>query len=126
MLLFTITVLQVYYVPSEEQQSIEKLKKQGQDALVTLDESGRLRPWVYDEDWPSLIDALRELLSNDIDFQILVDDDPDFSSPLNTGPLESGSPPPSDSSVATVTYAISGYQTDNDPRFIALNLWYII
>ncbi len=125
MIIFAFSVLQFYSIPTYEAQSVEELKERGRSALTALDDSGKLREWVSNDNYDDLKAALIEMLPRDVGFNLTV-----FSGSLGGTVVDDavfGGSPPSDKPVATVNYMFRMSDTDSigDLRYIRFQLWYI-
>ena len=125
MIIFAFSVLQFYSIPTYEAQSVEELKERGKSALTALDESGKLKEWVSNDNYDDLQTALIEMLPNDVGFNLTV-----FSDSLGgtvEGDAVFGGTPPLDKPIATVNYIFRINDTSDigDVRYIRFQLWYI-
>jgi len=122
-IMLAITFLNVFAVtplsPTYEPSNLERI---GNNVLHDLDEKRLLSRFVYNEDWVTLTMALMVSLPPDIYFDLtvyylnwtVVNDET-----MRYGDIEVFE---NSSYIASVTYIVSGYQTNYDPRILVLQL----
>ena len=109
-------------VPSSQTYETGELEKIGHNVLHDIDEQRLLTRYVYNSEWANFTAALMVSLPTDVYFNLTIYDvnGNAISHPL----IQYGSSQlfTTSKAVASVTYIVSGYQTNYNPRILVLKL----
>jgi len=108
--------------PSSQTYETGDLEKIGHNVLHDIDEQRLLTRYIYNSEWANITAALTVSVPNDVYFNLTIYDidGNSIGHPL----IQYGSSQvfTSSKAVASVTYIVSGYQTNYDPRILVLKL----
>lgn len=122
-ILFAITFINIFAVtPSSPAYETGDLEKIGYNVLHDLDEEKLLGRFVNNQEWANLTLALMVSLPTDVYFNLTVYDLNGVV--VNTEPISYGTSQTFASAgfVASVTYVVTGYQANYNPRILILQL----
>jgi len=108
--------------PSSQTYETGELEKIGHNVLHDIDEQRLLTRYVYNSEWANITAALIVSVPNDVYFNLTIYDvnGNSIGHPL----IQYGSSQvfADSKAVASVTYIVSGYQTNYNPRILVLKL----
>jgi hypothetical protein len=108
--------------PSSQTYETGDLEKIGHNVLHDIDEQRLLTRYIYNSEWANITAALTVSVPNDVYFNLTIYDidGNSIGHPL----IQYGSSQvfTNSKAVASVTYIVSGYQTNYDPRILVLKL----
>jgi len=118
-------IIFLYYfsaAPASSTYEIGDLEKIGHNVLHNIDEQQLLGRYIFNSEWFNLQAALTVSLPTDVYFNLTVYDL--NGNQINNVPIGYGSSQVFETSkaVASVTYIVSGYQTNYNPKLLQLQL----
>lgn len=121
--IFAVAFLYVFAAaPYSQTYETGDLEKIGHNVLHDMDEQRLLARYVYNSEWVNLTAALMVSLPTDVYFNLTVCDI--NSVPINPVLIQYGAPQvfASSKAVASVTYVVSSYKMNYNPRILVLQL----
>jgi len=108
--------------PSSQTYETGELEKIGHNVLHDIDEQRLLARYVYNSEWANITAALIVSVPTDVYFNLTIYDINGYA--INHPLIQYGSSQvfTSSKAVASVTYIVSGYQTNYSPRILVLKL----
>ncbi len=109
-------------VPSSQTYETSELEKIGHNILHDIDEQQLLTRYIYNSEWANFTAALTVSLPTDVYFNLTIYDI--NGNTINHPLIQYGSSQlfTTSKAVASVTYIVSGYQIDYNPRILVLKL----